>query len=641
MSKLLTVLLVIVVIVILAVIFYNLFNKHLKKIHRLPLHLMGYSNIPAVPIQIGESIKTLVQLSGRSTGIKPAVYGLSNRYKISGESGTGFQFLYGKENIEAEDDRREDLQKRLKLAASKMVLLPKDQVLKGVLEDRLPKPPPPPKFTLTSSSGVTYQDLFLDKPEQFSLSWTCYYNVYEKAQDLLPLWSKTLTDVAVANEQFWPTIAKYGLAYNLLIAQKVTTDQLSVLQAEYGSEWTEEMNELSQQGLLYAIDMTIYKNVPANEVDDFVRFTPSTFTLLKQDPTTKALTPFTVWVSGQKGSDQKCYTANGSKAGAWLYALQAAKVSITVYGIWSGHVYHWHIVTAAMQMYFYNTIPDGHAIYQLLQPISNYLIPFDDVLLLLWGDVAPPTSISTSSDYLTFTNIYAEGRSYFDDDPHKSLQNLGISEADFTVKTPWDAYPIVGQALEVWELTQQYIIQFVEHSYASDQAVQQDQPLQDWIKACGQPLKGNIHGLPAMNSRQNLIEVLTSFVYRITVHGASRMIPVANPALSFIPNFPPCLQRTDRPDPNQDLSTKDLLSYLPNTGTIGSMMTFYNTFSFSAPYEPLLPLEGLTRDLFFDDGNKNDSRNKALIAFRKGMRDFMDENIGDGLIHQWPRNIET
>ena len=28
---------------------------------------------------------------------------------------------------------------------------------------------------------------------------------------------------------------------------------------------------------------------------------------------------------------------------AWLYALQAAKTSITVWGIWLGHVYHWHI----------------------------------------------------------------------------------------------------------------------------------------------------------------------------------------------------------------------------------------------------------------------------------------------------------
>jgi len=44
------------------------------------------------------------------------------------------------------------------------------------------------------------------------------------------------------------------------------------------------------------------------------------------------------------------YSARSASPGAWLYALQAAKTSVTVYGIWLGHVYHWHLVTAAMQM---------------------------------------------------------------------------------------------------------------------------------------------------------------------------------------------------------------------------------------------------------------------------------------------------
>ena len=51
---------------------------------------------------------------------------------------------------------------------------------------------------------------------------------------------------------------------------------------------------------------------------------------------------------------------------AWLYALQAAKTSITVWGIWLGHVYHWHIVTAAMQMTMYNHLPAGHPLWPLL-----------------------------------------------------------------------------------------------------------------------------------------------------------------------------------------------------------------------------------------------------------------------------------
>ena len=69
-----------------------------------------------------------------------------------------------------------------------------------------------------------------------------------------------------------------------------------------------------------------------------------------------------------------------------------------MWGIWLGHVYHWHIVTAAMQMTMFENLPDGHRLYPLLQPQSQSLIDFDFVLLtFLWGQIAPPTPVA---DYM-------------------------------------------------------------------------------------------------------------------------------------------------------------------------------------------------------------------------------------------------
>ena len=62
----------------------------------------------------------------------------------------------------------------------------------------------------------------------------------------------------------------------------------------------------------------------------------------------QTLTPLAVRVVAQDNA--VAYSARSASPGAWLYALQAAKTSVTVYGIWLGHVYHWHLVTAAMQM---------------------------------------------------------------------------------------------------------------------------------------------------------------------------------------------------------------------------------------------------------------------------------------------------
>ena len=73
-------------------------------------------------------------------------------------------------------------------------------------------------------------------------------------------------------------------------------------------------------------------------------------------------------------------------------------MSVTVYGIWLGHVYQWHIITAAMVMTMFENLSANHPVRKLLEPQSSYLIPFDDVLLLGWGSLAeaPPTSIATA-----------------------------------------------------------------------------------------------------------------------------------------------------------------------------------------------------------------------------------------------------
>ncbi len=142
-----------------------------------------------------------------------------------------------------------------------------------------------------------------------------------------------------------------------------------------------------------------------------------------------------------------------------------------------------------------------------------------------------------------------------------------------------------------------------------------------------------------MNSKAALKQVLTSLIYRITMHGASRLNSHSLPALTFVANFPSCLQRTDMPSADSEFDTKTPLSYLPKTGTIGKQLDFYFIFVFSAPYEPFIPLNGVDGDLYFK--NPNDQRNKALIAYRETVIEMTEELQETPQIHQWPLNIET
>lgn len=577
------------------------------QVHRLPLSLLGLeglTNMPAVPFHIAELPDTILKLYERSKQIQPAKEGLSTTFTIDAGTAnevtaTGYTFMYG-----AGESRS------------------------------------------------------LNLPEQFSMGWTTLGGIDQSAAPLLPIWSASLSDADAATALFWPTLAKYYLAFNLVQLERVSATRAAQFKNELGEHWTARMDDLLGAGRLYVIDMSIFAKIaPPNTA--LPQFTPSTLTFLEFEPAHKTFTPFLIQVSN--GAITRYFTNTPATASTWLYALQAAKTSLTVWGIWLGHVYHFHIVTAAMQMTMFQNLRSSHPIHQLLGRQSNYLIGFDEFLLLDWA-IGPPTSITNSGDFLRLTNTYATGRTFFADDPNTTLQALGLNVDDFTTHPPgdpnrveWDLYPVARYLLALWNATSTYVSSVISAKYADDKSVANDAPLQRWIKASGDPLEGNVRGLPAMNSRAALISVLTSLIYRVTAHGASRMEQIANPALTFMSNFPPCLEDSRIPDLNTPLTTRELLAFLPKTGTMGAMATFLFTFIYSPPYIPFIPVAGVEAELPFQ-GPAADACNDALIQYRRDLLAFMelyatDSNyqnlpaqmnfqVTPAQIHQWELNIE-
>ncbi len=616
--------------------------------HKLPV--ISFHNIPAVPVDVDDALKTLLKLGEREIETKQAKQGLTTLYTIDGAETTGYNFLFGK-NLTAEDaDARSDLERalshgdNLKLLASMSEQIFGDKKQSGFFRrfvDGLFGPSLNLAGDERDNEGDPLTKLPLEEPEQFSISWTVMPDVYDSSKNLLPKFAASLTDADEATRQFWPTISEYGLSYNLLVAQKLGSSHMPDPRIEFVDVWEDRWDDLEAKGLLYAIDMTIFDGFKPREVDGLQRFTPGTVTLLEQDPKTKDLTPIAVRVAGFLGADKQVYVRGSATPSAWIYALQAAKVSLTVYGIWLGHVYHWHIVTAAMQYTMFKCLSHSHPVFQLLAPQSKYLIGFDTVLLVLWKSVAPPTAINTPQRFLKLCDHFAVGRSYFDDDPIAELERLGIKEADFTDKEPWDKYAFVRHLLQIWDMVGNYTQVFVDTTYATDQDVKDDEQLQEWIRRSGDPHGGNLRGLPTMDSKAALNKVLQSLLYRITAHGNSRLSKSANPGLTFVSNYPPCLQDASIPAPDSTMTTRELLRRMPTTGTIAGMVTFYFTFSFSVPYEPFIPIAGLDEDLFFPNG-MDDERNKALVLFRKAMIEFIQEySPASPQGYQWPLNIET
>jgi hypothetical protein len=617
------------------------------KVAHLPLG--SRVNCPAIPFWYVDYLKhiaaTLLRLVVRAGQIQVAKRGLSKKYTLAGQRHSAYWFLYGS---------TPSLSDAIAALASKLAGWPS---VTGPLAVGGSDP-----VADAAKDSLEAPDLPLEDPRQFTMPWTMFEDIYESSEDLIESFSATLTNIDKANESFWPTIANFGLPYNLLILKQVDADRCRSLAEEFGNVWADEDAGAGQPTPhRYEIDMSFMGPLKRVLGDSQVRFTPGTHTLLEQDPESKALMPVAINVFTEHG--KQTFTPSDS---AWLYALQAAKTSITVYGTWLGHVYQWHIVTAAMQMTMYNNLSDTHCLWPLMNPQSEFLIDFDYFLLLdgIWDLLAPPTPIGSPNDLLDLFERFAapsprapQGRQFFDDDPPTALKQLGLDEKDFTKQEAWDAYPLVGFLLDIWNLTHEYVKSVVYQVYADDAAVKNDGALQQWLGASRDPTQGNIKGLPEVDNRDGLIAVLTSLLHRVTAHGVGRVNPTVNPVLSFVANFPPCLQDDNVPNPGDKVSLERLLGLLPHTGTLGGMTNFYYVFIFSVPYVPLIPLDGVRADPQFSDPVCNE----ALFKYRENMVSLIDRYVatwnrelaamrGDKadlpvyakhLHHQWPRSIET
>jgi hypothetical protein len=553
------------------------------KVWHLPLNWFGLHHIPAFPITFWGLFDSLSKLNQRGKDRLPARYGLTNLYTIAGRTATAEQFLYGSTQLTA---------------------------------------------------------LSLERPEQFAMAWTNFQGAFARYAHLIPDYAAALSDPEHATQRFWPFIAANGCAFNLLVLCKAGDADRHRLHGQFGPVWSPDWDRLLHDHRLFVIDLSIFTTLAPGALSGFPRFTPATVTLLAQDPATKALTPFAVRVSGQNDAGLQYFVKGQATPSAWLYALVAAKASVTLYGVWLGHVYHWHIVTAAMLMTMFNRLRRHHPVYKLLARQSNYLFQFDEILLAVWNAIAPPTSVTSRCGILRLWDSFAKGRDYFADDPTTTLKTNGIVEADFTRDKPWDLFPTAQLLLQLWSDTEDYANVFVNNTYASDAQVDEDRHLQAWMRHAGHRHGGNIRGLPKLDSRAALARVLTSLIYRITTHGIGRLMPSAYPALAFVANFPPSLQIAAIPSPLAELTTGQLLAYLPKTGAIASMLNFLTTFVFTAPYVPFIPKAGVDADLIFPDG-LNDPRNKALVAYRQAVIAVMKIFAPDETTtEQWPLNIE-
>ncbi|HYX50339.1 MAG TPA: hypothetical protein VE843_11385, partial [Ktedonobacteraceae bacterium] len=221
-----------------------------KQVDHLPLQSFGLNNIPAVPYwpSIYRLSKTLLQLAVRELETEPAKHGLSISYTIDNQIASAHEFLYGSSS---------SLTEPIKALMTQLEQDP-DSLPQSLL-DAVSRTPNEPISALDASSPTS---LSLDKPEDFTLPWTTYESIYQRSLPLVPPFATSLQDADKATELFWPIIANFGLAYHLLVLQKVGATQLPALKSTFQGIWaSENLDALYTDGRLYVIDLSIFNTV--------------------------------------------------------------------------------------------------------------------------------------------------------------------------------------------------------------------------------------------------------------------------------------------------------------------------------------------------------------------------------------------
>jgi hypothetical protein len=113
------------------------------------------------------------------------------------------------------------------------------------------------------------------------------------------------------------------------------------------------------------------------------------------------------------------------------------------------------------------------------------------------------------------------------------------------VKLQFEDYPYAQDGLDLWCAFKSWVTDYINVYYASDKIVQQDMELQEWwseVRTKGHADKKDAPGWPSLNSKANLVEILTTIIWISSAHHAA--VNFGQYAyIGYMPNVPVIMRR--------------------------------------------------------------------------------------------------
>ncbi|MDJ0507678.1 MAG: lipoxygenase family protein [Crocosphaera sp.] len=291
---------------------------------------------------------------------------------------------------------------------------------------------------------------------------------------------------------------------------------------------------------LYLVDYEIFEDIiDANQEDQLGRYTSSPLCLFHLNDKDE-LVPVAIKVKQKhdKESDPhpEIFTPKSS-ATEWKAAKLAVSATDIAYQGIIAHLLDTHLAIEVCAVSTYRILSSDHILYQLLKPhffntlAINYMARSTFLGRGGFFDSTGALGYTSSNELLSraywgkglSTDYQGEPWEFYKKALPHSLKSRGVEHLP--------NYYYKHDALLMWDATKKYVGDVIKNHYKDNQAVENDDKLQDWKNELIGPKKGTLKGLlppekasqltGKLNNVDDLIEIVTTMIFLATTQHAA------------------------------------------------------------------------------------------------------------------------
>ncbi len=230
------------------------------------------------------------------------------------------------------------------------------------------------------------------------------------------------------------------------------------------------------------------------------------------------------------------------------------------------HLLRTHLIIELLDLAMRRTLAEAHPVNALLSPHLADTMAVNTsartALLAPGGPIDSTMAVGSKGAFELMGRVWHDHRILDSQDVPLDLRERGVDDVEALPDYPWR-----DDALKLWEVVHCYVAAVVEHFYASDEDVAEDDELHAFHAEIRDPRGGNVRDMPGGEARFRTRDELSGFLTRVVYRASAGHAAVNNgqyDCFGFIPNVPGALYRPPPREKDLTWSERDLARALPD-----------------------------------------------------------------------------